>query len=285
MGGVMDWKSDFAEFAREELPVQTAERLIGMLRPAIRLSAAEDGEIVVGRLGGVARLPSGTAWPSGTDDWPLSFVAELDCGALTRYEVDIELPDTGTLLFFLSTRPEHESQVIYVPSGTALAERPVPDDRAKVHAEQALAAATEPTWPGRHHPALADVFGSIDEAHEAVWDHMVDEEAGWSFDMELEDYRAAGASGPPHQVGGYSDSDARDSIEAVVARAAGAGWHGDPAFYEEARQWVTLLQVAGARAAEMTWGDCAYLLWGIRKDHLAARDFSKVHFDARGRWH
>ncbi|GAA4967736.1 hypothetical protein GCM10023334_089720 [Nonomuraea thailandensis] len=286
MGGMPDWKSDVAEFARQELPAETAERLIGMLRPAIRLSAAEDGEVVVGRLGGVARLPSAMAWPSCADGWPLSFVAELDCGALTRYETDIVLPDTGTLLFFLSTRPEHETQVIYVPSGTVVAERPVPDDRANVHAEQALAAATEPTWPGRDHPALADAFGSIDEAHEAVWDHVVDEEAGESFEMELEDFKAAGASGPPHQVGGYSDCSAfQDSIEAVAARAAGAGLPGDPAFHEEARQWVTLLQVAGAGAAEMTWGDYAYLLWGVRKDHLAARDFSKVHFDARGRWH
>ncbi|WP_433211764.1 hypothetical protein [Microtetraspora malaysiensis] len=49
-----DWTSDFAQFAREELPAESAERLIGLLRPAILLSAAEDGEIVVGRLGGVA---------------------------------------------------------------------------------------------------------------------------------------------------------------------------------------------------------------------------------------
>jgi hypothetical protein len=26
----------------------------------------------------------------------------------------------------------------------------------------------------------------------------------------------------------------------------------------------------------MIWGDGAYLIWGIRKDHLAALDFSEV---------
>ncbi|MBE3010802.1 hypothetical protein IL992_16590 [Microbispora sp. NEAU-D428] len=49
--------------------------------------------------------------------------------------------------------------------------------------------------------------------------------------------------GPPHQVGGYSDA-LQGPIEAVAAHAAGTGSYGDPAFQEEALQWVTLLQLA-----------------------------------------
>jgi hypothetical protein len=54
---VTDWRSDFAEFARGNLPVQSAERMIGLLRPAARLYAAASGEVVVGaarRRGAVA---------------------------------------------------------------------------------------------------------------------------------------------------------------------------------------------------------------------------------------
>ncbi|MCC5574882.1 DUF1963 domain-containing protein [Microtetraspora sp. AC03309] len=276
-----DWSGDVAEFAREELPSATAERLIGLLRPAIRLSAAEDGEIVVGRLGGVAKLPDGMAWPSRANGaWPMSFVAELDCGKLAGYEVDIALPDTGTLLFFVAAEME-ESHVIYVPSGTAVAERAAPDDRAHVYSELPLAASTEPSWPERNHPALVDVFGSLEAAEEAVWDHVLDEATGETFAQELTMYEGAWEAGPPHQVGGYSDA-LQSPVEAVVAHAAGTGSYGDPAFQEEARQWVTLLQVAEDTRTGMVWGDGAYLIWGIRKDHLAARDFAKVHVYIQG---
>ncbi|MFC0862444.1 DUF1963 domain-containing protein [Sphaerimonospora cavernae] len=276
-----DWMSDFAEFVREQLPAESAERLIGLLRPAIRLSAAEDGEIVVGRLGGVAKLPDDMAWPSlASGNRPMSFVAELDCSELARYEVDIALPDTGMLLFFVEAELRR-SQVIYVPHGTAVAERPAPDNRAEVYTELPLAAVTEPSRPERNHPVLVDVFGSLQEAEETVWDHMQDEDTGETFADELSMYEEAGYSGPPHQVGGYSDA-LQDPIEAVAAHAAGTGCYGDPAFQEEACQWVTLLQVAEDTRARMTWGDGAYLIWGIRKDHLAARDFSKVHFYVQG---
>ena len=276
-----DWMSDFAEFAREELPAESAERLIGLLRPAIQLSAAETGEIVVGRLGGVAKLPDDMAWPSLAEgSSPMSFVAELDCEELARHEVDITLPETGTLLFFV-TAGAHESRVIYVPHGTAVAERPVPDDRVEVYAELPLAAVTEPSWPSRSHPALVDVFGSLQEAEEMVWDHVLDEDTLETFADQLTLYEDGGRVGPPHQVGGYSDA-LQGPIEAVAAYAAGTGSYGDPAFQEEARQWVTLLQVAEDARAGLIWGDGAYLIWGIRRDHLAARDFSKVHLDVQG---
>ncbi|MEO3860590.1 YwqG family protein [Acrocarpospora sp. B8E8] len=274
-----DWSTDFAEFVRAELPTETAERLIGLLRPAIGLSAAEDGEIVVGRLGGAAKLPTGMAWPLRAGGWPMSFVAELDCGKLSGYEVDIALPDTGTLLFFVSAEVS-QSQVIHVPPGTTVAELPAPD-RAEVYAELPLAASTEPSWPARNHPALVDLFGSLDEAEEAVWDRVLDEDAGETFAEELLMYEGAWDSGPPHQVGGYSDA-LHTPVEAAAAHDAGTGWYGDPAFQEEARQWVTLLQVAEETRARMIWGDGAYLIWGIRKDHLAARDFSKVYVHIQG---
>ncbi|WP_185949445.1 DUF1963 domain-containing protein [Microbispora sp. KK1-11] len=276
-----DWMIDFAEFAREELPEDSAERLIGLLRPAIRLSAAEDGESVAGRLGGLPKLPDGMAWPSLPDEGrPMSFVAELDCGVLARYEVDVALPVAGTLLFFATT-DARQHQVIYVPRGTAVAERPAPDDRVEVYAELPLAAATEPTWPPRNHPALVDVFGSLDEAEDLVWHHVLDEDTGEIFEQQLRLFEDGGRDGPPHQVGGYSDG-LHSPIEAVAAHAAGTGWYGDPAFQEEACQWVTLLQVAEDTRAGMIWGDGAWLIWGIRKDHLAARDFSKVHLSVQG---
>ncbi|GAA0974880.1 hypothetical protein GCM10009555_031900 [Acrocarpospora macrocephala] len=287
-----DWRSDFAEFARGNLPVQSAERMIGLLRPAVRLYAAASGEVVVGRLGGAARLPENMAWPLDAGGGPLSLVAEFDCGRLARHPVDIALPRCGTLLFFIAAE-SGKNQVIYLPPGTAVAERHPPGhDRARVYAEVPLAAVTEPSWPDLGHPAVLDAFGSLDAARELVWDHVADQDPedaededvgdGETFAWELTLYHERRMRpGPPHQMGGYSDT-LQNPVEVAAAHAAGAGWYGDPAFQEEARQWVTLLQVADDSRAQMIWGDGAYLIWGIRKDHLAALDFSKVYLYISG---
>ncbi|MBO3749482.1 DUF1963 domain-containing protein [Streptosporangiaceae bacterium NEAU-GS5] len=275
-----DWRIDFAEFVRERLPTDSAQRLIGMLRTTVRLSAAAAGERVVGRLGGVPRLPDGVAWPTRFDRaLPMSFVAELDCGQLTQFETDIALPADGTLLFFVAAEVE-QSVVIYVPDGIAVAERPTPVG-AESYSELALAALAEPSWPDLSHPAVVDVFGSIEEARRLVWDHVLDHNTGETFGDDFAIYKQRGEAGPEHQVGGYGDA-LQNPVETLAAHEAGTGWYGDPDFQREARQWVTLLQVAEDTRAGMIWGDGAYLIWGIRSDRLAERDFSKVRLYVSG---
>ncbi|MEU8401823.1 DUF1963 domain-containing protein [Nonomuraea sp. NPDC048892] len=72
--------------------------------------------------------------------------------------------------------------------------------------------------------------------------------------------------GPKHQVGGYSDA-LQAPIEPAAASAAGPNPE-DPGFAEEAAQWVTLLQLDEDNG--MTFGDGAILIFGIRRDRLAA---------------
>ncbi|GIH63826.1 hypothetical protein Msi02_46430 [Microbispora siamensis] len=166
------------------------------------------------------------AWPSLPGGGrPLSFLAELDCGELARYEVDIALPETDTLLFFATA---DETQVIYVPYGSAVAERPVPDDRVTVYAELPLAAVTEPTWPPRNHPALVDVFGSLKQAEDMVWHHVLDEDTGEVFEQQLQLFEDGGRDGPPHQVGGYSDRPGA-LTPVVTDEEGGPGRPGPPA--------------------------------------------------------
>jgi hypothetical protein len=288
MSGMQDWMLDFAEYVRELLPEELAEPFIALARPAIRLSIAEKGETVVGRVGGLPRLPEGVSWPRASDGGPaMQFLAELDCVALAAYESDIGLPAEGTLLFF-ATWDSAAAQVIPLPPGAVrVPEREVPvGGEARVFPEVPLAAVTEPSWPDLGHPAVLDAFGSLDAARELVWDRMVypddedldDEDpdigdGGETFAWELELYgQRRKRPGPRHQVGGYSDA-LQSPVETAAASASGLRPH-DPGFAAEASQWVNLLQLDEDNG--MIFGDGGILIFGIRRDRLAARDFSQV---------
>ncbi|MBE1558827.1 YwqG family protein [Nonomuraea africana] len=262
--------TNFADLARAHLPADTADRLLALLRPTIQLSIAQDAQPVVGRLGGAADLPDGLSWPVGPDSRPLSLVATLDCAQLAAYEVDIELPEDGTLLFFVAFGGDGDA-VIYVPAGTPTLRQ----SEGWVHPEELLTAQTVLTWPDNVQPELAQAFGGGSAVIPAVWHHVA---AGREF-MEVVGEYGHRHHGSRHQVGGHAMV-LQSPFEAVAAERQGAGWYDEESFYAEARQWVLLLQLD--ETPHMIWGDGAHITWGIRRDHLAARDFSRTVFDVQG---
>ncbi|GAT71440.1 peptide methionine sulfoxide reductase [Planomonospora sphaerica] len=259
--------TNFADLARSHLPADTADRLLALLRPAIQLSIAQDDQPVVGRLGGAADLPEGAPWPVGLNSHPLSLVATLDCARLAAYEADIELPGDGELLFFVEFEGVGDA-VIYVPAGTPTLRR----SEGWVHPEESLTARTVLTWPENAQPELDEAFGGGSAVFEAVWRQM---SAGRAFMEVVEEYGLR-HHGSRHQVGGHAMV-LQSPFEAVAAERQGAGWYDEESFYAEARQWVLLLQLE--ETEQMGWGDGGHIIWGIRRDHLAARDFSKTLFD------
>lgn len=217
-------------------------------------------------MGGLPRLPEGMPWPRGGAH-AMRFLAELDCAALAAHESDIGLPAAGALLFFASWDVE-AAQVILLPPGTARAPDPeVPaDDEMRVFPEVRLAAETVATWPTRNHD---DLF----KLGEDFWDRSVGEEPWEVFSDMLSEFAEA-EGGRAHQVGGYSDA-LHWPVEASAAyRQAGLDPK-DPGFAQEAAQWVNLLQLDEDN--EMIFGDGAILIFGIRRDRLAASDFSRVY--------
>jgi uncharacterized protein YwqG len=88
------------EIARRHLPPEIADRWLGLLRPAVVLRHAARGDRAAGVLGGNPRLPDSAEWPLWDGHGPLSFVAAVDCAALSAVPLDIALPSSGTLLFF-----------------------------------------------------------------------------------------------------------------------------------------------------------------------------------------
>ncbi|MEU4692380.1 YwqG family protein [Actinoplanes sp. NPDC023714] len=235
-------------------------------RPAIRLRAASPGDVVVGQLGGSAALPVGHPWPMISEEEPFTFVARLDCGALSEYEVDLELPRGGSLLFFLPRLEEvgDESLVLYVPDGVETAGRLVPDhlrhpSEEYDHPLVELTGQPILTVPRPYHPVLDhDRLAAVAE----LWRRR--------------------RSTPGHQVGGYSDV-FQGPLEVGAACAtfrpyAGDSPHADPEFLTEARKWVTLLHLEEDSDARMGWGDGGIALWAIRREDLAARDFGATYF-------
>jgi hypothetical protein len=134
--------TDFVDLARAHLPADTADRLLALLRPTIQLSIAQDGQPVVGQLGGAADLPEGVSWPVGPSSRPQWLVATLDCARPAAYEVDIELPGDGTLLFFVQFGGDGDA-VIYMPAGTPTRRQ----SEGWAHPKELLTAQTVLTWP------------------------------------------------------------------------------------------------------------------------------------------
>jgi hypothetical protein len=101
------------------------------------LPPGQSADLLVGRAGGLPRLPVGMPWPTDPEDYPLPFVASFDCATLPRVD-GLPLPPDGSLLVFLNHEDAYESfdrgkeqqyaRLVYVPVGTdTVAEAPEDD--------------------------------------------------------------------------------------------------------------------------------------------------------------
>ncbi|MGQ5576374.1 DUF1963 domain-containing protein [Streptomyces sp. ECR3.8] len=113
--------------ARHGVPGPVAQELLTGSRPCLHLVAFQGLTLAqqeearpAARTGGLPFLPDGVDWPDGRA--PL--VLTVDCAALPREALDIELPSDGSLLFFTQIEYEPESSVVvHVPAGARTTER------------------------------------------------------------------------------------------------------------------------------------------------------------------
>ncbi|MCX5173257.1 YwqG family protein [Streptomyces antibioticus] len=109
------------------VPDGVARELIARSRPCLYLVPYEElppdrreNARPAGRTGGLPALPEGVDWPDGRE----TLVLTVDCAALPRDVLDIELPADGHLLFFTDIEyPPESSVVLHVPAGVPTAER------------------------------------------------------------------------------------------------------------------------------------------------------------------
>lgn len=280
-----------AAVARRHLPPAVAEQWIALMRPAIRLRSRSGGKKPVGQLGGLPALPEGVAWPEWKDRGSLNFVASFDCGRLPVDQLDLDLPGSGTLLFFYldpadglfdpaesdyQVRPgEPETlagtRVIYVPPGVDTSERDAPAD-VDPYNYVPLAAQLMTTGPVFNHPALRAAVRHLSAEDQAFMSDIMNSDP-------LQDELYQHMPQPRHWIGGHAHP-VQDSVEIEVAYTHFAGKvpYGDPTLEEEAQRWTLLAQIDSDDEADMMWGDVGTLYWLMRPEDLAARRFEASSF-------
>lgn len=167
-------------------------------------------------LGGQPRLPESADWPVWADHGPLSFIAAIDCAALTTVPLDIPLP-FGVLLFLFDGQYDNYAakvhtwdpaslegaRVLYVRPDQATSVRPCP---AGIEQYSRVDLAVEPmvTFPDFEHPDLQVAFNDPAADLWSFLDHPVN---GDTFEQALWERHA----GPCHQVEEFPQVELGDS--------------------------------------------------------------------------
>lgn len=189
------------------VPEAVAQELLADSRPCLHLvpfegltPAQQQQARPAARTGGLPCLPDGVDWPDGRQ--PL--VLTIDCAALPREALDIELPPDGSLLFFAAIEYEPESSaVLHVPAGLRTTQRSAAyeldgePEQVRVYQEDVLypvpGLTVSPDW--RDAPATSAFLDSG-----ADHDDILDD-----FEDSVRDAAAGGAShGVAVQLGGFS---------------------------------------------------------------------------------
>lgn len=215
------------------------------------------------RFGGVPDLPPGVAWPA-RDGVPMEFIAQIRLADVAAAGADERLPAQGNLLFFYNSQWGSSDQdrdaaccaVVFHDGPDDALVRTAPP-RVEWKSEFASVSQFAPFLHGIasltfHKQVMVPggVSPFIKEPLRAFWQDFVCEHHA----------ALSGRSGPYHEnfLLGYVDE--QDYVDA----------------HANGTDDQLLLQVDSEDAAEFQFGDCNKLFFLLRKDELAARDFSKV---------
>lgn len=259
-------------------PASATRAVIAAMRsraqPAVVLEQAEGRTVC--RLGGYPRLPVATGWPDRKGR-PLSFIAELDLGALRAVGGPDWLPSSGILHVFFDVEQEPwgfdpadrdgwKVLMTDASAGAALPRPPgLPGDRIVPVVLAGRSALTYPTTERLTLPP--DVAAAFD--FEAVYTFM---------DADLGD-------GPRHQVGGYPSPIQGDGMELEAQLASNGVYMGGSDSFSDAQiaalepgaaDWRLLLQIDSDDAAGIMWGDTGTLYVWVREQDARMGDFSRV---------
>jgi uncharacterized protein YwqG len=281
-------ESPLAEAGRRFFSPENAKTWIELLRPGFHLREQNEGEPLVGYLGGLPLLPADVEWPQWEGHGPLSLVAAVDCDEIPVGELDIPLPDSGMLFFFYfngvgpdavqyldPASVEGGTRVIYVPTDAEnVAERAVPEG-LEAFPRILLTGELIATAPDNENAALVAAYGDPDAADDYT-EYPFDGDGDGFYDA-LTSFRRDHS--PHHRIGGY----ALPKAGSVTKEAAHVLAPGDDEADKDARrellnELVMLIQIDSDGRAAMEWGDTGRLYWLIRRADLAARDFAKATF-------
>ncbi|WP_435243611.1 DUF1963 domain-containing protein [Streptomyces cucumeris] len=263
----------------EVLPEEAQDAWLATLRPGLLLTTDEEAQgPVVGRKGGLPRLPEDEDWPVLDGYGPMTHIASIDCDALPVADLDIPLPKAGTLLIFRYNSCDYElatdpymagtvtegnrllpgAVVMHLPAGTPVSPRLAPEGLV-VHDEEALRLrATIPTLPDSAHEAMrslcldADVSGDLAEAMETFEEEVL-------IDPDTSEHYP--------QIGGYAWS-VQNGVGAELAWSLMGPDATEEQRDAEERRWVMLCSFFDA--------EDGILYYMVRREDLAEGDFKEV---------
>jgi uncharacterized protein YwqG len=260
------------------------EALMAGGQPGLRLHAEkvalDDLAPGASRLGGLPDLPPGRSWPYDGNDRPLEMVAQINLAEVAGHSYLPDLPASGWLAFFfegtlltwhvayfdcaagdlvrLATPPGLARNRGFI--GRLLSGPPKPS-----HYYQPCAVRFERDFRlvfGEENPDLGNINKPYSDAYGDMWESI----GHWSDDVQ-------------HRLRGHEDpvqGPMRREVEEMARRA----WLIEPTDLdpEESKwDWQLLLQISSdQRDPGWMWSDNGRLYYWIRRQDLAARDFSKV---------
>lgn len=245
---------------------------------------ATEEEIPVGasKIGGLPHMPESLEWPDN-EDYPLSFIAQINLADVAGVIDPGTLPDKGWLYFFYDTEeypwgfdPEDRGgwKVLYF-DGTLDKLQKMTDDEEDEDKGPFIPCSVQ----------FARTFSIPSQITLDQWGVELSEEDADAYIEVLEAFSEEGDNDDiGHQFLGFPlEIQGEMSFE---CEAVNQGvYMGSPEGYEKAEKqgvgqgsekWRLLLQVDSDDNAEMMWGDLGMLYFWIKEEDLIARDFSSV---------
>jgi uncharacterized protein YwqG len=249
------------------------------------------------KIGGLPDLAPGATWPrrpayaypndgrfrdpEASGPAPLSLLAQINLADLSAYEIDLDLPQAGLLLFFFDIECQPwgfdpsdapGTQVIYVPPGQKLERAPHPDGRALSMRSLRFAqgqSLVSPEW------ILEALRGNI--SLDEQYDLEVALEALSDENYELMTCGDHIMGGRAAEVQGSMELECQLVTNGIYCGDSN-GYHSDKAktLAPGAADWRLILQLDSDDEAEWMWGDAGRLYFWCREQDIAGHRFDKI---------
>lgn len=258
------------------------DRIEQYLRRSLRMTTTptELSSLPLGanRIGGCPDVPEDFEWPR-FENHPLSFIAQLNLAEISIWDIDLDLPKTGSLLFFydcqqrtwgFAPRDQGSAFVLYSSCDPAQLKRvPLPSDIDKMGVFNCCSVGFR---PANNYPSYDSIFFTPE---------LTEDERNRLF--EYQEQQRAIDSGPLHRIGGHADC-VQNPMELDCALVTNGLYCGDGSGYNDPRRkelesdaenWRLLLQIDSDDHAGMMWGDVGMIYYWMNKSDLNGRRFER----------
>lgn len=228
------------------------------------------------KMGSTPVVPEGFEWPEWNGS-SLAFLMQLKFSEINGDGTLPYLPTSGLMYIFYDQEqstwgfdPDDRGswRILFYPETDQLKGKHYPKDMEVRYKEKMLVPENITTYPyyGDDRISALDFTDKQDDEY-------------------IEFKRSFFGDNPQHQLGGYPDPIQSAEMDRDCQLASNGLYIGDETGYKDPRarkleknrsEWTLLLQIDSDDDTEMMWGDCGMLYFWIRKDDLAALDFSNV---------